>query len=341
MIKDFFMNQLTEEEMREGLYIGRISGLSREIYHIIGRYGEKNAKLKGSVFYQDAKFINYPAVGDYVVAKHIEAGDDIIYRILERSSVFTRNNPSIRNISMVMEQVVAANVDIVFLMLSLNQDFNLRRLERYLAVAWESGATPVIVLTKADIAEDIEDYVEQAKEIAPFVEIVAVSSHTGFGLEQLDQYLKPGETVVFLGSSGIGKSSLINALAGEEIMKVNNIRDDDDKGRHTTTSRELIQLKTGAILMDTPGMRVLGINDSMEGLSETFTDVEELAGQCRFGDCKHGNEPGCAVREAIENGTLSIGRLNSYQKLLKEAAYAKKKTEILNKKMNKMKNRRM
>jgi ribosome biogenesis GTPase len=224
---------------------------------------------------------------------------------------------------------VAANFDYVFIMQSLNLDFNPKRLERYLTLAWQSGATPVILLTKADLVEDYWDYLTQVERVAAGVNTHVVSAHTGYGLNRLNAYLQPGKTVVFLGSSGVGKSSLVNALAGEEIMSVSAIREDDSKGRHTTTHRQLIRLKSGVMIIDTPGMRELGMWDVSEGLTDAFSDVTVHLGKCRFSDCRHETEPGCAIRAAIASGQLDAGRWESYQQLQEEAV---SKEEMLRRK---------
>lgn len=200
---------------------------------------------------------------------------------------------------------MAANFDTVFILQSLNHDFNERRLERYVTLAWQSGAVPAVVLTKADLTQDSAEARRRAERLAAGVGVFAVSAKTGEGLAALDGYLRPGKTVVFLGSSGVGKSSLLNALAGEELMETGGIREDDSRGRHTTTHRQLFRLDSGAMVIDTPGMRELGMWDVSEGLSEAFTDVQALLGRCRFSDCRHQQEPGCAVREALETGVLS------------------------------------
>ena len=204
-------------------------------------------------------------------------------------------------------------------MQSLNQDFNPKRLERYLTLAWQSGATPVILLTKADLVEDYWEYLTQVERVAAGVNTHVVSAHTGYGLPRLGAYLQPGKTLVFIGSSGVGKSSLVNALAGKQIMDVNGIREDDAKGRHTTTHRQMIRLDSGVLIIDTPGMRELGMWDVSEGLGDAFTDVEAHLGKCRFSDCRHESEPGCAIKAAIAAGELDLGRWESYQKLKDEA----------------------
>ena len=256
---------------------------------------------------------------------YVENGDSQILATLPRKTFFSRREPG----PVPRDQAVAANFDYVFIMQSLNLDFNPKRLERYLTLAWQSGATPVILLTKADLVEDYWDYLTQVDRVAAGVNIHVVSAHTGYGLPRLNAYLQPGKTVVFLGSSGVGKSSLVNALAGEQIMSVSQIREDDSKGRHTTTHRQLIRLKSGVMIIDTPGMRELGMWDVSEGLQDAFSDVEKYIGRCRFSDCKHEREPGCAIKAAIASGELDIGRWESYQKLSEEAV---DKAEMLRRK---------
>ena len=214
---------------------------------------------------------------------------------------------------------MAANFDYVFIMQSLNLDFNPKRLERYLTLAWQSGATPVVLLTKADLVDDPWAYVSAVERVASGVNIHVISAHTGDGMQRLNAYLQPGNTVVFLGSSGVGKSSLVNALAGQEIMTVNGIREDDSKGRHTTTHRQLIRLDSGVMIIDTPGMRELGMWQVSQGIGEAFADVDVFLGKCRFSDCTHTIEPGCAIRAAISSGELSQARWESYCNLQSEA----------------------
>ncbi len=326
---DFFERQITDKEKELGLIPARIISIQKETYKLISVCGENNGKLKGSVFYQDNELKTYPAVGDFVLIKANSQGEDIIYRVLERYSAFSRANPSLpAKISGASAQMVASNFDYVFVMTSLNHDFNLRRLERYLTAAWQSGGTPVIILTKADLCTDYEEKLSCVEEIAPGVAVHAISCYTGLGLDALDRYLISGKTLVFMGSSGIGKSSLVNALAGKELMKVKDIREDDSKGHHTTTYRQLFALESGALIIDTPGMRELGIWSADEGVSEVFSDIEELISSCRFHDCHHKTEPGCAVKKALSDGTLSLSRYQSYQKLEKEARYTAKKAAL-------------
>ena len=268
---------------------------------------------------------DFPTAGDFIMIQYIENGDSQIIATLPRRTYFSRREPG----PVPRDQAVAANFDYVFIMQSLNMDFNPKRLERYLTLAWQSGATPVILLTKADLVEDYWDYLTQVERVAAGVNTHVVSAHTGYGLNRLNAYLQPGKTVVFLGSSGVGKSSLVNALAGEEIMAVSDIREDDSKGRHTTTHRQLIRLSSGVMIIDTPGMRELGMWDVSEGLTDAFSDVEAFVGRCRFSDCRHKTEPGCAIKAAIDTGALDIARWESYCKLKEEAV---DKAEMLRRK---------
>ncbi len=291
----------------------RVTAVHKERYEIVCEHGMTHARLKSKEYYNGNEV--FPTTGDFVMIDYVPNGDSRIIATLPRNTFFSRRDPTPGR----GEQAVAANFDYVFLMQSLNMDFNPKRLERYLTLAWQSGATPVILLTKADLVEDYWDYLTAVDRVAAGVNTHVVSAHTGYGLQRLNAYLQPGKTVVFLGSSGVGKSSLVNALAGEEIMTVNGIREDDSKGRHTTTHRQLIRLKSGVIIIDTPGMRELGMWDVSEGLGDAFADVEQFIGKCRFSDCKHESEPGCAIKAAIKAGELDISRWESYQTLKEEA----------------------
>ncbi|HMM20747.1 MAG TPA: ribosome small subunit-dependent GTPase A [Selenomonadales bacterium] len=266
----------------------------------------------------------FPAVGDWVVLLS-EAGLDMPYvtAVLPRRTKFSRAaaGPEVR------EQVVAANVDTVFLVQSLNRDFNLRRLERYLIIGWESGALPVVVLTKADCCDDALEYIARVREVAPGVDVHAVSAATGEGMEELRRYLQPGATVALLGSSGVGKSTLVNTLCGREALATQAIRENDGRGRHTTTHRELVLLPEGGLILDTPGMRMLSMWEAATGISEVFGDIEQLIDACRFRDCGHSNEPGCAVREALGNGSLPVDRWQSWLKLQRELAHLEAKKD--------------
>ncbi len=345
---NFFENQITKKEHSEGLALFRVWAIHKEHYKLMPL--ENNGKadnneplsavLKGSAFYKDAGFQEYPAIGDIVVAWENPVGESIIYRVLERKSKFVRMTAgSIGSHSdNTARQLVAANFDTVFLMESLNQDFNVRKMERYLVSARESGGTPVIVLTKADLCCDLEEKVGEMEAVAADVPVIAVSAKNGVGMEQLQKYLQPGKVIAVTGSSGIGKSTLINTLAGKEVMATSEIRESDDRGRHTTTHRQIIRLDNGAMIIDTPGMRQLGLWSTGEGMEASFEDILELAGKCRFADCRHEQEPGCAVRAAVEEGTLQEGRLISFKKLQREARHSAAKEAYRQRKTTAYKN---
>lgn len=278
---------------------------------------ENKAEVSGKFRYETENISDYPAVGDYVVASWPTDGShSIISSVFPRKSVFIRKAAGTGN----QEQVVAANIDTVFLCMSLNHDFNLRRLERYLTVSWDSGATPVVVLTKADLCDDVEQKIAEVSGVAAGVDIIAVSSKKE-DYDSVSGYLASGKTVAFIGSSGVGKSTLINRLLGKEAIRTSEIRADDDKGRHTTTHRELISISNGAYVIDTPGMRELGLWNNEDGMGAAFADVEEIISGCRFSNCTHKSEPGCQVLSALETGMLSLERWNSYQKLMVENFY--------------------
>lgn len=310
----------------------RITAVHRERYELICEYGVVFGKLKTSIYYGQSE--EFPTVGDFVLIQYAASSDSIIIKTLPRRSFFSRRDPTPGR----SEQAVAANFDYCFIMASLNKDFNLRRIERYLTLAWQSGTIPVVVLTKADLTEDCSVQVKEAQNIAAGVDVIAVSAATGYGLERLDEYLKPRKTAVLLGSSGVGKSSLVNALLDEARMEVKEIREDDSRGRHTTTHRQLFMLRSGAMIIDTPGMRELGMWDVSEGLGGAFADVEAvLSHGCRFSDCRHKSEPGCAIKAAIESGELSVSRWESYLTLKHEAKYSDNKIGFLREKQQRNK----
>lgn len=302
----------THDDMeKDGRILARVTQVQRERYEAVCAEGEVWARLRRSVYQQEGAV--YPTVGDFVYLRYNPAGDSMIEETLPRRSFFERRDSfSVRG-----RQAVAANFDYVFIVTSMNDEYRTRRLERYLSQARTSGAQPVIILTKKDIgrAEAIAD----AQNAAGDVPVHAVSARTGEGLEEIRAYLQPGATIVLMGSSGVGKSTLVNALAGEELMTTGAIREDDDKGRHTTTHRQMLMMPSGTAIIDTPGMRELGLWDSMEGVKDTFEDIEELAAGCRFGDCTHTREPGCAVRAALDAGELDPGRVRSWLQLRNEA----------------------
>lgn len=327
----FGFNQAFFSPAEEGLIPARITAVHKERYGVISEKGTGYAVLKRGSYQGKDTTEEFPAVGDFVALRPMETGDSLITGTLPRTSRFLRTNFSghaAGYVKTVLEQTVAANFDYVFLMSSLNHDFNVARMERYLTIARHSGAMPVIVLTKADVAVDREEKLSMATAIAGTAPVYVISALTGEGLAALAPYFGPGKTAVFLGSSGVGKSSLVNALAGETVMAVNDIREDDSKGRHTTTHRQMIFLPGGAMVIDTPGLRELGVVwEAEEGIAETFADVEAFLGRCRFSNCRHLSEPGCAIREAVQRGELQKTRVDRYFRLQREARFNARKTK--------------
>jgi ribosome biogenesis GTPase / thiamine phosphate phosphatase len=294
---------------------GRVVAEERGSLAVATGSGDRSATVAGRLRHaiELDPSVLFPAVGDWVALAE-GGGGAVVHAVLPRVSAIIRRGPIDRSQP---TQVLAANVDVAFVVTSLNADFNVRRLERYVAVAWESGATPVVLLSKADLATDIDGQLLAAEAVAPGVEVLPVSAVSGLGIEAVRRHLGVGRTVVFIGSSGVGKSSLVNALAGEALLAVAAIREDDARGRHTTTRRQLLRLHDGLVI-DTPGLRELALNDG-DGLADTFGEIEAVAQACRFSDCRHASEPGCAVRAAIVNGTLAADRLDAYRKLEREA----------------------
>jgi len=300
---------------------GRVTEQQREKYTVITSNGEVIASLKGSFHHSAHAREDYPAVGDFVLLQYNPTGESRIIKILPRKTKFSRADMSghaAGYVKTIREQVVAANFDYVFILSSLNADFKVNRILRYITQTRQSGGQPVVILTKSDLIEDYIAHETEVTRAAYDVPVHSISSHTGQGLRELGVYLQPGKTIVFLGMSGVGKSSLLNALMSTEVMAVKSIREDDSRGRHTTTHRQLFMLSCGAMIIDTPGMRELGIFDAEEGISEGFADVEDLFAKCRFSDCKHKTEPGCAVRAAIASGVLPQERWERYQAQVRE-----------------------
>lgn len=301
--KPFFQQQLTLDDY-ENTEFARVIGHHRSGYVLAGE-GE-------SVHLDAHPSLPSMTVGDWVVLDD----DQRFVRLLERRSLFSRKAAGEK----VAEQLIAANVDTVFIVCSLNHDFNLSRIERYLALVHEAEVEPVIVLTKADLCDNVDELKSQVQKLNPLLVIETVNSLEGDSVATLTSWCNEGQTVAFIGSSGVGKSTLVNTLLGQQEQATSHIREDDSKGRHTTTSRSIHLLPSGGLLLDTPGMREIQLVDCETGVSETFADITELAEHCHFGDCQHLTEPGCAVQAAIEDGTLELRRFNNYQKLLREQA---------------------
>lgn len=334
---DLGWNESLEKEFtqyKEKYCVGRVAIEYRELYKVYTEQGEVLASVSGKMINTALGKQDYPAVGDWVVLDKIKGTDDrsVIRRILERKSKFSRKVAG----NSFEEQIIATNVDVTFLCMSLNNNFNMRRLERYITMAWDSGSIPVVLLTKSDLCNDLEDKLNKTREISYGIDVLYISCIDKTGILDIRNFVKKGITVAFLGSSGVGKSTIINELFGDSRQVTQETSSIGDKGRHTTTNRELMLLPDGGIVIDTPGMRELHILDVTDSIDTAFKDIEELSLKCKFSDCTHRSEPNCAVRNAINNGTLSKKRYESYIKLKKEAEYTerklKRKAEIQNKK---------
>ena len=294
----------------DGLAPARVAVEHRSEYVVYSQHGELRAELTGRLRHDD----EHPAVGDWVaVAARADEGRATIHAVLPRRSAFVRKVAWAET----KPQVVAANVDVAFVVSGLDLNHNVRRIERYLTLAWESGAQPVVLLTKADLCDDVESRVYEVESVAFGVPVHPVSAPHGDGVDIVRSYVPPGRTAALLGSSGVGKSTLVNTLVGTELLAVREIRE-DGRGRHTTTHRQLVPLPEGGLMLDTPGMRELQLWDADSGIEAAFQDLESLAGECRFADCSHGREPGCAVRAALADGTLDVERFESWRKLQRE-----------------------
>lgn len=310
-----------KEQPLHKLRLGRISEAGKNSYKIRFFEEELQAKLKGNFYNMESEEL--PVVGDYVIFKYNPIGESVIHSVCERTSFLKRMDQAKTGVM----QYMVANVDYVFIVTSLNEDYSYNRIARYAGIVLAGGATPVAVLTKSDLCSNVGRYVTEVETISEKIRVHAISALYGIGLDELNEYFKPGVTVCFLGSSGAGKSTLLNAIAGEEVMKTSAIRESDGEGRHTTTRRQLITFDNGVSIIDTPGMREIGMASVQEGLDDTFSDILELESRCRFSNCKHLTEPGCAIKAALADGTLSEQRYNLYKNLSREnkSNYALKK----------------
>jgi ribosome biogenesis GTPase len=338
---DFFSAQLAELELNSETAAARVAEENREMFRLLSPQGEFMAEVSGKFRHEVVGRADFPAVGDWVLAS-TRKGESraTIHRVLNRKSKFSRKIAGKKT----EEQIVAANVDVVFIVSSLNSEFNLRRLERYVALAWESGAQPVIVLNKSDLSDNPGELRGEAEAAAIGVPVILTSALRGDGIDEIREMMRSipeksvtterssekvlvAKTAALLGSSGVGKSSLINAILGSELLDTGAVRESDDRGRHTTTTRHLIVAPGGGVLIDTPGMRELQLWDASEGIDQAFGEIADLAANCKFRDCKHVNEPGCAVRAAVESGTLAAERLESFHKLGREEKFVAAKQD--------------
>ena len=305
-------------------YPARVIAQQRKFWRVAGDFGECWAEASGKLRLAADEGGDWPAVGDWVVVEvHGVETATMIQEVLPRRSKFVRKMAGKK----IEEQVIAANVDTALLVTALDGDFSPRRVERYLAQCWESGARPVIVLNKADACAEVQEKAAEMERVAVGTIVCVVSARTGQGFGKLEEFLKPGHTLALLGSSGVGKSTIANRLLGEAVQEVQPVRESDSKGRHTTTARELFVLPCGALLMDTPGLREMQLWDAEQGVAQTFSDIDALATQCRFVDCQHEGEPGCAVLAAVSAGELDAARLENRRKLLREQEFLRRKVD--------------
>lgn len=319
-----YFEAVWKEGDRENAFPARVIAQGRGIWRVAGDVGECPAEAAGKLRLAAAEGADWPAVGDWVAVELRDCGGAaLIGEVLPRRTQFVRKGAGKK----IAEQVIAANVDVALLVCGLNGDFNPRRVERYLAQCWESGAKPVIVLNKADAAENPLEKARKMEELAMGVPVCLLSAKTGQGLSELETYFASGQTLVLLGSSGAGKSTIINRLMGRAIQEVQEVRESDSRGRHTTTARQMFVLPGGAVVMDTPGLRELQLWDADKGIMQAFADIDALAALCRFTDCGHSTEPGCAVQAAVLATTLDLERLENWRKLQREMEFLRRKID--------------
>ncbi len=321
---DAYFDALWHERANGGSVPARVVSRQRGLWRVVGDFEECWAEPSGKFRKESEGGGDWPAVGDWVSVE-LQAGQTnaLIQRVLPRRSRFVRKVAG----KQVAEQVIVANIDVALIVAALDSDFNVRRIERYMAQCWESGARPAVVLNKADACAEAKQRAAEIEGISMGAPVFLVSAKTGEGLEALEASFRKGQTLVLLGSSGVGKSTLVNRLLQEERQSTHEVRESDSRGRHTTTSRELFSLPSGAMIIDTPGLRELQLWNAADGLTQTFADVDELASQCRFTDCQHRNEPDCAVQAALADGALDANRLESWRKLQREQEFLLRKMD--------------
>jgi ribosome biogenesis GTPase len=321
---DAYFEAVWGERAQDGCVSARVVSQQRGLWRVVGDFEECWAEPSGKFRKESEAGGDWPAVGDWVsVELRAEKQNALIQRVLTRRSRFVRKVAG----KQIAEQVIVANIDVALIVAALDGDFNVRRVERYLAQCWESGARPAIVLNKADACAESAELAAEIEGIAMGAPVFLVSAKTGEGLEALEGSFKKGQTIVLLGSSGVGKSTLVNRLLQEDRQTTHAVRESDSRGRHTTTSRELFVMPGGAMIIDTPGLRELQLWNATEGLTQTFADVDELAAKCRFTDCQHESEPGCAVQAALASGILDVNRLESWRKLQREQEFLSRKVD--------------
>ncbi len=314
---NFFENDFTKFSSI-GFVPGRISRVNKNAYLVQCQKGEFNAEVSGKFHFNADAQSDFPAIGDWVAMREIpDENKAIIEHVLLRKNYFSRKVAGVKT----DEQIIASNIDYLFIITSLNLDLNIRRIERYITLAIERDVKPVIILSKSDQCENVDAKISEVRSALSGVHVHAVSALFNTGIEEISEYFEVGKTVAVVGSSGVGKSTLINKLLGEDSLVVKEIGAHKDKGKHTTTHRELLSLPGGGMIIDTPGMREIQLWEGSEGINETFSDVEQYLGKCKFGDCRHESEPGCAIRKAIDEGELDNNRFRSYMKLQRELTW--------------------